>query len=197
MTDLFADRHIGLSTKDRGKALADLGYATAAELLERAVPADIQLADLDLPEALTEQEALDHLRTYAEDNKVFTSLLGMGWNDCITPPVIRRNMVENPAWYTSYTPYQPEISQGRLEMLLTFQTMVADLTGCEMANASMLDEATAAAEAMTMLRRIGKGQASKRPGFFVDQDCHPQNPLGHRGVGLTQQQCQRPVHRAG
>ena len=174
MTDLFADRHIGLSTEDRGKALADLGYATAAELLERAVPADIQLADLDLPEALTEQEALDHLRTYAEENTVHTSLLGMGWNDCITPPVIRRNMVENPAWYTSYTPYQPEISQGRLEMLLTFQTMVADLTGCEMANASMLDEATAAAEAMTMLRRIGKGQASKRPGFFVDQDCHPQ-----------------------
>jgi glycine dehydrogenase len=170
-TDRFADRHIGLTQDERGKMLADLGYASAAALLERAVPDSIIDRALDLPDALTEQEALDALKQRAGLNQVQRSLIGMGWNDCITPPVIRRNMIENPAWYTSYTPYQPEISQGRLEMLLTFQTMVADLTGCEMANASMLDEATAAAEAMTMLRRIGR---SKRDGFFVDADCHPQ-----------------------
>ncbi len=171
MSDTFVDRHIGLSSDDQGKMLADLGYASASELLERAVPASIHDSTLDLPPALGEHEALRRLRELADLNETHVSLLGMGWNNCITPPVIRRNMVENPAWYTSYTPYQPEISQGRLEMLLTFQTMVADLTGCEIANASMLDEATAAAEAMTMLRRIGR---SKRAGFFVDADCHPQ-----------------------
>lgn len=174
MTDRFVDRHIGLSSDDQGKMLADLGYASASDLLEEAVPDSIHDAQLNLPAAMTEHEALASLRSIADQNQVYRSLLGMGWNDCITPPVIRRNMVESPAWYTSYTPYQPEISQGRLEMLLTFQTMVADLTGCEMANASMLDEATAAAEAMTMLRRVGRGAPSKRPGFFVDEDCHPQ-----------------------
>ena len=167
----FADRHIGIDADARGKMLADLGYASAAELLERAVPATIHDHTLNLPDALTEEEALAALGELAAQNRVATSLIGTGWNDCITPPVIRRNMIENPAWYTSYTPYQPEISQGRLEMLLTFQTMVADLTGCEMANASLLDEATAAAEAMTMLRRIGK---SDHVGFFVDAECHPQ-----------------------
>ncbi|MGH1489111.1 MAG: aminomethyl-transferring glycine dehydrogenase [Acidimicrobiales bacterium] len=170
-SDRFADRHIGLSAEDQGKMLADLGYASASALLEQAVPDSIHDAELNLPAALTEHEALARLREMADRNEVYHSLLGMGWNNTFTPPVIRRNMVESPAWYTSYTPYQPEISQGRLEMLLTFQTMVADLTGCEMANASMLDEATAAAEAMTMLRRIGR---SKRTGFFVDADCHPQ-----------------------
>ncbi len=170
-TDAFADRHIGISDADRGKMLADLGYASASDLLERAVPVSIHDRQLDLAPSLTEHEALAEIRTIADRNEVYTSLLGTGWNACVTPPVIRRNMIENPAWYTSYTPYQPEISQGRLEMLLTFQTMVAELTGCDMANASMLDEATAAAEAMTMLRRIGR---SKRTGFFVDADCHPQ-----------------------
>ncbi|MEM7324362.1 MAG: aminomethyl-transferring glycine dehydrogenase [Actinomycetota bacterium] len=174
MTDRFVDRHIALTPEDEGKMLADVGYATAADLLEQAVPESIQDSTLQLPPAMTEHEALARLREIADQNEVFRSLIGMGWHDTITPPVVRRNMVENPAWYTSYTPYQPEISQGRLEMLLTFQTMVADLTGCEMANASMLDEATAAAEAMTMLRRIGRGPASKLPGFFVDADCHPQ-----------------------
>jgi glycine dehydrogenase len=172
MTESFADRHIGLRPTDEGKMLADLGYATASDLLTTAVPPSIQLdRPLSVPGPLTEAEALAALREIASKNEVFTSLLGMGWNDCFTPAVLRRNMVENPAWYTSYTPYQPEISQGRLEMLLTFQTMVADLTGCEMANASMLDEATAAAEAMTMLRRISK---TGRSGFFVDAGCHPQ-----------------------
>ncbi len=171
-TDLFADRHISLTDSERAKMLADLGYESAAALLEAAVPKGIQMdGPLVLPAALTETEALARLRGIADQNSVATSLIGMGWNDCITPPVIRRNMIENPAWYTAYTPYQPEISQGRLEMLLVFQTMVADLTGCELANASMLDEATAAAEAMTLLRRAGRSQST---GFFVDADCHPQ-----------------------
>ncbi|MEM7272620.1 MAG: aminomethyl-transferring glycine dehydrogenase [Actinomycetota bacterium] len=174
MTDRFATRHIGLAPEDEGKMLADLGYETAAHLVERAVPNDIHDRALDLADALSEQEALDRLREIADHNTVARSLIGMGWYDTITPPVIRRNMVENPAWYTSYTPYQPEISQGRLEMLLTFQTMVADLTGCEIANASMLDEATAAAEAMTMVRRVGGRKVADRTGFFVDADCHPQ-----------------------
>ncbi len=171
-TDVFADRHISLTDSERAKMLADLGYESAAALLEAAVPEGIQMdGPLVLPAALTETEALARLRGIADQNSVATSLIGMGWNDCITPPVIRRNMIESPAWYTAYTPYQPEISQGRLEMLLVFQTMVADLTGCDLANASMLDEATAAAEAMTLLRRAGK---SKSSGFFVDADCHPQ-----------------------
>ncbi len=171
-TDVFAPRHIPFTDEERAKVLAQLGYATAADLLEAAVPESIHIDHpLALPEALTETEALAKLLAMSERNEVFTSLIGMGWNDCITPPVIRRNMIENPAWYTSYTPYQPEISQGRLEMLLVFQTMIADLTGCDLANASMLDEATAAAEAMTLLRRAGK---SKHNGFFVDEDVHPQ-----------------------
>ncbi|MEL7156276.1 MAG: glycine dehydrogenase (aminomethyl-transferring), partial [Actinomycetota bacterium] len=187
MTDAFADRHIGLNRQDEAKMLAALGYESAAALVAEAVPDTIHRTDrLAVPEAMTEAEALAALRTHAEANTVATSLIGMGWYDTITPAVIRRNLVENPAWYTAYTPYQPEISQGRLEMLLTFQTMVADLTGCEMANASMLDEATAAAEAMTMVRRMAK---SDRNGFFVDEGCHPQTiavvttravPLPHR-----------------
>ncbi len=168
----FADRHIGLTDDDRHKMLADMGYASADELLRAAVPAEIQLDQrLDMPDALTETEALARLRELADRNDVFTSMIGQGWNDTITPAVIRRNMIENPAWYTSYTPYQPEISQGRLEMLLVFQTMISDLTGCELANASLLDESTAAAEAMTMLRRIDR---TGRSSFFVDADCHPQ-----------------------
>jgi glycine dehydrogenase len=174
-TERFADRHIALESSDEAKMLAAVGYETASDLLMAAVPDDISYSALmSLPEAATETEALAELKAIASKNKVVTSLLGMGWNDCITPAVIRRNMIENPAWYTAYTPYQPEISQGRLEMLITFQTMIADLTGCEMANASMLDEATAAAEAMTFLRRIAKKPASARPGFFVDAENHPQ-----------------------
>ena len=174
----FARRHIGLRPEDEGKVLADLGYPSARDLLRAAVPASIRMdRPLDLPGPLTEDEALAALRRLADQNQVFTSLIGMGYADCHTPAVLRRNLVENPAWYTSYTPYQPEISQGRLELLLTYQTMVADLTGCELANASMLDEATAAAEAMTMLRRLS--DKAKRAGgevpstFFVDQGLHP------------------------
>ncbi len=168
----FITRHIGLTPEDHDKMLADLGHESPSAFLDAAVPADIQTGEpLDLPPALSETRALARLRELADQNQVLTSCIGMGWNDCITPAVIRRNMIENPAWYTSYTPYQPEISQGRLEMLTVFQTMVAELTGCELANASMLDEATAAAEAMTFLRR---GDKTKRTGFFVDAECHPQ-----------------------
>ncbi len=171
-THTFAPRHIGTNADEQATMLAALGYGSAAELLEAAVPKSIQINEpLAVDGPLTEHEALAALREIADRNHVFTSLIGTGWNDCITPPVIRRNMIENPAWYTSYTPYQPEISQGRLEMLLTFQTMVADIVGCEIANASLLDEATAAAEAMTMLRRIGKSDSAT---MFVDANCHPQ-----------------------
>ena len=171
-TDEFAHRHISLTADERAKMLANLGYASASDLLEAAVPDAIQIdAPLALDRAHTEVEALEALAAMASRNQVATSLIGAGWNNCVTPAVIRRNMIENPAWYTAYTPYQPEISQGRLEMLATYQTMIADLTGCEIANASMLDEATAAAEAMTMLRRADK---TKRTGFFVDAECHPQ-----------------------
>jgi glycine dehydrogenase len=172
MTDAFVQRHIGLRASDEGKMLADLGYASAADLLRAAVPRSIQLDEAPaVGEALSEAEALAAIRHLADGNEVYRSLIGTGWYDSVTPAVIRRNLLENPAWYTSYTPYQPEISQGRLELLLTFQTMVADLTGCEIANASMLDEATAAAEAMTMLRRRSR---SGRTGFFVDGANHPQ-----------------------
>ncbi len=171
-TDEFAHRHISLTDDERAKMLADLGYASASDLLEAAVPDVIHANEpLAVDPAHTETEALSRLAELASRNTVATSLIGTGWNNCITPAVIRRNMIENPAWYTAYTPYQPEISQGRLEMLAVYQTMVADLTGCEIANASMLDEATAAAEAMTMLRRADK---TKRASFFVDDDCHPQ-----------------------
>ncbi len=171
-THSFAPRHIGTNADEQATMLAALGYASASELLEAAVPESIRIDEpLSVDGPLTEHEALAALREIADRNEVFTSLIGCGWNDCITPPVIRRNMIENPAWYTSYTPYQPEISQGRLEMLLTFQTMVADIVGCEIANASLLDEATAAAEAMTMLRRIGKSNSAT---MFVDAGCHPQ-----------------------
>ncbi len=168
----FADRHISLTADEQAKLLAELGYETAAALVAKAVPDNIQIHEpLTTDGPLTETEAQAKLRVLADQNQVFTSLIGLGWNNTITPAVIRRNMIENPAWYTSYTPYQPEISQGRLEMLTVFQTMIADLTGCELANASMLDEATAAAEAMTMLRRADK---TKRSSFFVDAECHPQ-----------------------
>jgi glycine dehydrogenase len=168
----FEHRHIGLDAEERRLALAALGLDHVEQLIEAAVPDAIrQTGRLRLDDPGTETEVLDALRSLAERNVVATSLIGTGWNDCVTPPVILRNLIESPAWYTAYTPYQPEISQGRLELLLTFQTMVADLTGCELANASMLDEATAAAEAMTMLRRLDRSGNHR---FFVDADCHPQ-----------------------
>jgi glycine dehydrogenase len=170
--DRFAERHIGPDADEQARMLATLGLASLAELTDRTVPESIRVREeLDLPPALSEHAVLERLREIAEKNDVVTPLIGMGYSGTITPPVILRNVLESPAWYTAYTPYQPEISQGRLEALLNFQTMVSDLTGMEIANASLLDEATAAAEAMAMLQRLNASAGSV---FFVDADCHPQ-----------------------
>ncbi len=169
--DRFADRHIGPRDGDIGAMLEPLGYSSLDELTAAVVPTEIQLADeLDLPPAATEEQVLAELRSMASQNEVYRSYIGMGYYGCITPPVILRNILENPGWYTAYTPYQAEIAQGRMEALLTFQTMVSDLTGLEVANASLLDEATAAAEAMAMSARVRQG----RNVFLVDRGCHPQ-----------------------
>jgi glycine dehydrogenase len=165
----FADRHIGPGPDDIEKMLATIGAASLDDLVAETIPASIIDTDLDLPLALSEGGAVARLRELASQNVVMTSLIGLGYHDTITPPVIQRNVLESPAWYTAYTPYQPEISQGRLEALLNFQTMVSDLTGLDVANASLLDEATAAAEAMAMCHRLAKGE---RNVFYVDDDCH-------------------------
>ncbi|MFC7565461.1 aminomethyl-transferring glycine dehydrogenase [Actinomadura namibiensis] len=169
----FADRHIGPSPDDQARMLAAIGYASAEALVDDAVPAAIRTdRPLELPPALSEPAALARLRELAAKNKVYTSMIGLGYHGTITPGVILRNVLENPGWYTAYTPYQPEISQGRLEALLNFQTVVADLTGLPVANASMLDEGTAAAEAMTLAHRVSR---RKEPGaFLVDADALPQ-----------------------
>lgn len=170
--EAFLHRHLGPDADEQRAMLAALGLASRAELIGQALPAAIRLrAPLALPPALDEQDALARLRGYAEQNERWTSLIGMGYHATHTPPVILRNVLENPGWYTAYTPYQAEISQGRLEALLTFQQLTCDLTGLPLAGASLLDEATAAAEAMAMARRVAKS-ASQR--FFVDENCHPQ-----------------------
>ncbi len=153
----FADRHIGPRAAERDAMLATLGLDTLEQLVDQAMPAAIRLrADLDLPPARTESETLELLRELAGRNRPLRAMIGLGYHGTITPPVIRRRVLESPAWYTAYTPYQPEISQGRLEALLNFQTMICDLTGLDVAGASLLDEATAAAEAMTLARRATK-----------------------------------------
>src|SRR5262245_20649528 len=168
----FADRHIGVSEHEQAAMLAELGYPTLDALIDAAVPGAIREHEpLSLGAGVSEQDALAQLRALADRNEVFTSLIGLGYSDTITPLVILRNVLENPAWYTAYTPYQPEISQGRLEALVNFQTMVTDLTGMEIANASLLDEATAAAEAMALLHRMNGAAGDV---FFVDADCLPQ-----------------------
>ncbi|MGA2178107.1 MAG: aminomethyl-transferring glycine dehydrogenase [Verrucomicrobiota bacterium] len=170
--DRFVRRHIGPRPADAGEMLRLLGYASLDAMIDDAVPKPIRLArPLQLPAARNEHEALAALKEIASQNQVCRSFIGMGFYDCITPAVIQRNVLENPGWYTQYTPYQAEISQGRLEALLNFQTMVADLTGLDIANASLLDEATAAAEAMTMCHALKDG----RNIFFVSETCHPQN----------------------
>jgi len=170
--DAFVDRHIGPRAGEQAIMLAALNRRSLAELVDAAVPEVIrEAAPLALPDPMSETEALERLRELAGRNQVFTSLIGLGYHDTITPPVILRNVLENPAWYTAYTPYQPEISQGRLEALLNFQTMVSDLTGMDLANASLLDEGTAAAEAMAMLHRINSDKGAV---FLVDADAHPQ-----------------------
>lgn len=170
--DFANRRHIGPSPSEIAGMLKAVGAPSLDALIEETVPAGIRAeAPLDFGPALSEQAALYRLRQVAAKNCVLTSLIGQGYHGTVTPPVIQRNIFENPAWYTAYTPYQPEISQGRLEALLNFQTMVSDLTGLDVANASLLDEATAAAEAMALCHRSAK---SKARAFFVDHHCHPQ-----------------------
>jgi glycine dehydrogenase len=169
----FATRHIGPGDDETAKMLAVVGAGSLAELAEQAVPEVIRAHEgLHLPAAGSETEVIAELRELAAQNRVTVPMIGLGYSGTVTPPVILRNVMENPAWYTAYTPYQPEISQGRLEALLNFQTMVEDLTGLAIANASLLDEATAAAEAMTLARRASKAPAGAA--FLVDADCHPQ-----------------------
>ena len=171
-SDDFIERHIGPSAADRARMLDAIGLPDMETLIERAVPGSIRLTDrLNLMPPRTEAETLAELRAIAKRNTVVRSMIGLGFYGTHTPPVIQRNVLENPAWYTAYTPYQAEISQGRLEAVLNFQTMVADLTGLPLANASLLDEASAAAEAMTLAQRVSK---SKSTVFFVDRDTHPQ-----------------------
>ncbi len=168
----FWARHLGSGPDEVAAMLAALGVSTLDQLIDEAVPESIRVREpLALPAPRSEAEALAAIGSLAARNEVFTSLIGQGYSATITPPVILRNILENPAWYTAYTPYQPEISQGRLEALLNFQTMVSELSGMDIANASMLDEGTAAAEAMTLCRRVGKAASNV---FFVDAECHPQ-----------------------
>src|SRR3954451_2881920 len=167
--DRFVDRHLGPDSRDIEEMLAVLGVRNLDELIDRTVPASIRLQRaLDLPAGRSEFGLLRELSAIGARNQVFRSYIGMGYSDTVTPPVILRNILENPGWYTQYTPYQPEISQGRLEALLNYQTMVEDLTGLPVANASLLDESTAAAEAMTMFHNLDGSSANT---FFIASDC--------------------------
>ena len=168
----FIRRHIGANQQQTSEMLAALGINTLDDLIEQAIPSNI-LSDepLKLTENISESAVIKHLKKIRSRNRVYTTMIGMGYYNTIMPAVIKRNVLENPAWYTAYTPYQAEVSQGRLEALINFQQMVIDLTGMELANASLLDEATAAAEAMAMARRLSKNQSNT---VFIDQDCHPQ-----------------------
>ncbi|HTU63231.1 MAG TPA: hypothetical protein VMF89_32445, partial [Polyangiales bacterium] len=180
----FVDRHVGSDASEIAEMLRVLGFDSLEAMVRKTVPEAIRLArPLDLPAALTERAAGLRLRELSEKNHVFRSYIGMGYSNCVTPAVISRNILENPGWYTQYTPYQAEIAQGRLEALLNFQTMVADLTGLPLANASLLDEGTAAAEAMHMAHALCTSDAR---GFFVSADCHPQTiaVLQGRAKGL-------------
>jgi glycine dehydrogenase len=171
----FVDRHIGPDQNEISQMLVELGEPTLESLIAKVVPSNIamreKLADL-VPKGISEVAAIERLRVFASENQVMRSYIGTGYYGTITPPVVLRNILENPAWYTAYTPYQPEISQGRLEAIFAFQTVVGDLTGLPIANASMLDEATAAAEAMTLARRVWNG--SDEAAFFIDSHLHPQ-----------------------
>jgi len=170
--DRFSSRHIGPDASQESEMLGTLGLGHIDELVDAVVPSTIRSSTgLDLPGEVSEADVLAELRQIASQNSVWTSLIGMGYHACVTPPVIQRNLLENPAWYTAYTPYQPEISQGRLEALLNYQTVITDLTALDIANASLLDEATAAAEAMAMCQAHAKGAGNT---FVIDSRCHPQ-----------------------
>src|SRR3982075_71940 len=169
--DSFVPRHIGPSEHEIQEMLATIGYASLDELIDATIPPAIRFRrPLAIHAGRSEREALDAMRTVARKNQIFRSYLGYGYSDTFTPPVIQRNILENPGWYTAYTPYQAEIAQGRLEALLNFQTMITDLTALDIANASLLDEGTAAAEAMTLCRATINGRLT----FFVADNCHPQ-----------------------
>jgi len=176
-TEVFAARHIGITERDLPHMLETIGAESMEQLIYETIPDDIKLKKpLDLPEGISEHEFLNHLHELAKKNKVFKSYIGLGYHESLTPSVIKRNILENPGWYTAYTPYQAEIAQGRLEALLNFQTMVSDLTGMELANASLLDESTAAAEAMSMLFEV-RSRQQKKDGvvkFFVSEEILPQ-----------------------
>ena len=194
----FSRRHIGPATADQDKMLAVLGYGSLDELVDAAVPTSVHSdTPLQIPAGRSEHDVLEELRGLADRNQVLTSMIGLGYHGTVTPPVILRNVVENPAWYTAYTPYQPEISQGRLEALLNFQTVVTDLTGLPVAGASLLDEATAAAEAMTLARRTSK--ASAKAVFVVDVDVLPQTlaVIATRAEPLGLPVVVRDVHHDG
>jgi glycine dehydrogenase len=176
-SDLLACRHIGISKEDEAKMLQKIGVASVDELIDRTIPANIRLKKpLALPETLSEYEFAKHIAELGSKNKLYTTYIGMGWYNTITPAVIQRNVLENPVWYTSYTPYQAEVSQGRLEALMNFQTAISDLTAMPLANCSLLDEATAAAEAVTMMHglRTREQQKSGANTVFVDEKVFPQ-----------------------
>ncbi|HEY8212406.1 MAG TPA: aminomethyl-transferring glycine dehydrogenase [Myxococcaceae bacterium] len=202
--DAFPDRHIGPDEADRQAMLQALDARSLDELIDQTVPTAIRLSrKLELPAGKSEHILLEDLRAIANQNHIFRTYIGQGYSDCITPGVILRNILQNPGWYTAYTPYQAEVAQGRLQALLNYQTMVCDLTGLEVANASLLDEGTAAAEAMSMLFAVGGRDTSKV--FFASQDCHPQTlavlhtraePLGftvqvgdHRAFDFARTKC--------
>src|SRR2546429_5502290 len=172
VVDSFARRHIGPTEEEVRSMLSEVGFENLDALIDATVPKNIRLnRQLNLPKAKSEIEALAELRAIANKNKIARSFIGAGYSDCITPPVIQRNILENPGWYTAYTPYQAEIAQGRLEALLNFQQMITDLTAMDIANASLLDEATAAAGAMALCHAVVAGRKT----FFVADNCHPQN----------------------
>jgi len=175
--DTFVNRHIGTREEDLQEMLLTIGVGSLEELISKTVPASIRMnKELDLPEAMTEVEYAEHIKAIGAKNKLYKTYIGLGYYDTVVPNVIKRNVLENPGWYTAYTPYQAEIAQGRLEALLNFQTMICDLTGLELANASLLDESTAAAEAMIMLFNSRSREATKKEvsKFFVSADCFPQ-----------------------
>ncbi|MFO7998790.1 MAG: glycine dehydrogenase (aminomethyl-transferring), partial [Bacteroidales bacterium] len=189
ITNNFFHRHNGIRKDDEHKMLKTIGLKSTDALIDQTIPASIRLKkDLNLPDGMNEYEYLGHLRQLAAKNKLFRTYIGMGYYNTILPGVIQRNILENPGWYTSYTPYQAEISQGRLEALLNFQTVISDLTGLEIANASLLDEGTAAAEAMIMLFNARPREAVKKGAnqFFVSDRCFPQtiDVLKNRAVPL-------------
>ena len=176
-TDAFALRHIGPRENDVAHMLKTIGASSLEQLIDETIPSDIRLqADLDLPAAMTEYEFANHIYNLGNKNKVFQSYIGLGYNAAIIPAVIQRNVFENPGWYTAYTPYQAEIAQGRLEAILNFQTTVIELTGMEIANASLLDEGTAAAEAMALLFDVRSRDQKKNNvnKFFVSEEILPQ-----------------------